>query len=81
VDFVTPAFATLRYLVEHAGRLVTHDELLEAVWSDAHVQAQAIKRHVLGVRSAGDDPKNPVFIETLPRRGTILSPLSAKVAR
>src|ERR1700730_14731257 len=64
------AFAILRYLVEHAGRLVTHDELLDAVWPDANVQPQAVKRHMLDVRSAlGDDPKNPVFIETLPRRG------------
>jgi DNA-binding winged helix-turn-helix (wHTH) protein len=68
---LTPTpFAILRYLVEHAGRLVTHDELLDAVWPDAHVQPQAVKRHILDVRSAlGDDPKNPVFIETLPRRG------------
>jgi DNA-binding response OmpR family regulator len=30
---LTPkAFAVLAYLVDHAGRLVTHDELLEAVW-------------------------------------------------
>src|SRR5262245_37940258 len=32
---LTPkAFAVLQYLVEHAGRLVTHDELIEAVWRD-----------------------------------------------
>ena len=30
----------LRYLVEHARRLVTHDELLDAVWSNTHVQPQ-----------------------------------------
>jgi DNA-binding winged helix-turn-helix (wHTH) protein len=28
------AFAVLDYLVEHAGRLVTHGELLEAVWAE-----------------------------------------------
>src|SRR5208283_4084999 len=28
------AFAVLRYLVEHAGRLVTQDELLDALWPD-----------------------------------------------
>ena len=32
---LTPkAFAVLRYLVEHPGRLVTHSEILEAVWPD-----------------------------------------------
>src|SRR4051794_6632899 len=30
-------FAILRYLVYHAGRLVTQDELLDAVWPDTHV--------------------------------------------
>jgi DNA-binding response OmpR family regulator len=32
------AFSALRYLVEHAGRLVTKDELLEAVWPGIYVQ-------------------------------------------
>jgi DNA-binding winged helix-turn-helix (wHTH) protein len=68
---LTPTvFAILRYLVEHAGQLVTHDEILDrCVWPDARVQPQAVNRHVLDVRNAiGDDPKNPVFIETLSRR-------------
>src|SRR5271157_3754587 len=34
VSLTPKAFAVLRYLVEHAGRLVTQDELLEAVWPD-----------------------------------------------
>jgi DNA-binding winged helix-turn-helix (wHTH) protein len=63
-------FAVLRYLVDHPGRLVTPDELLDAVWPDTHVQSQVLKRHILDIRSAlGDDPRRPVFIETLPRRG------------
>lgn len=63
-------FAVLQYLVEHAGRLVTQDELLGAVWPDTYVQPEVLKRHILDIRSVlGDDAKNPVFIETLPRRG------------
>src|SRR6202050_1038078 len=64
------AFAILSYLVDHGGRLVTLDELLEAVWPDIHVQADVLKRHIFDIRSGlGDDPKRPIFIETLPRRG------------
>ena len=64
------AFAILRYLVDHAGRLVTQDELLDAVWPDTHVQPEVLKRHMLDIRhELGDDAKNPRFIETLPRRG------------
>jgi len=64
------AFAVLRYLVEHAGRLVTQDELLDAVWPETHVQPEVLKSRIFEVRSAlGDRPKTPRFIETLPRRG------------
>jgi len=64
------AFAILRYLVDHAGRLVTQNELLKVVWPDTHVQPEVLKRHIFEVREIlGDDPKNPVYIETLPCRG------------
>ncbi|MGA8596216.1 MAG: AAA family ATPase [Bryobacteraceae bacterium] len=68
---LTPtAFAVLHYLVDHAGQLVTQDELLQAVWRNTYVQPQAVKRHILDIRTAlGDDAKAPLFIETLPRRG------------
>src|SRR5271157_2181189 len=64
------AFAMLRYLVEHAGRLVTQDELLDALWPDTFVQPEVLKSHIREIRSAlCDDAKNARFIETLPRRG------------
>jgi DNA-binding winged helix-turn-helix (wHTH) protein/tetratricopeptide (TPR) repeat protein len=64
------SFAMLRYLVDHAGRLVTQDELLDAVWPDTHVHPGVLKRHMFDIRNAlGDDAMRPVFIETLPRRG------------
>jgi DNA-binding winged helix-turn-helix (wHTH) protein len=68
---LTPkAFAVLRYLVEHAGRLVTQDELLGAVWPDTFVQPEVLKYQIADIRSKlGDHPKHPLFIETLPRRG------------
>jgi DNA-binding winged helix-turn-helix (wHTH) protein len=64
------AFAILQYLVEHAGRLVTHEELLQAIWPDTFVQPEVLKRHILDIRNVlGDDAKNLIFIETQPRRG------------
>src|ERR1700732_1618755 len=68
---ITPkAFAVLRYLVEHSGRLITQEELLNALWPDTFVQPEVLKTHILDVRSAlGDSAKNPRFIETLPKRG------------
>jgi DNA-binding winged helix-turn-helix (wHTH) protein len=68
---LTPkAFAVLRHLVEHAGRLVTQGELIEAVWPDTFVQPEVLKYQIADIRSRlGDRPKNSFFIETLPRRG------------
>ena len=44
---LTPkAFSLLRYLVEHPGRLVTHAELLDALWPRTHVQPEVVKSHI-----------------------------------
>jgi len=68
---LTPkAFDVLRYLVEHADRLVTQDEILEALWPDTYVNPEIIKKYILGIRKAlGDRHEKPQFIETFPRRG------------
>jgi DNA-binding winged helix-turn-helix (wHTH) protein/predicted ATPase len=68
---LTPkAFAVLRYLVAHAGQLVTQDELLAAVWPETYVKPEVLKIRIFEIRSAlGDRPKTPRFIETLARRG------------
>jgi len=68
---LTPkAFAVLRFLVEHAGRLVTEEELLAHVWPKVYVQPEAIKSQIHEIRKIlGDDPKDPRFIETSARRG------------
>jgi DNA-binding winged helix-turn-helix (wHTH) protein/Cdc6-like AAA superfamily ATPase len=68
---LTPrAYDMLQYLIENAGRLVTHDEFLDALWQDVHVQPEVLKAHMQAIRAAlGDDPAHPSFIETLRGRG------------
>ena len=68
---LTPkAFDILRYLVERADRLVTHDELLEALWPETYVNPEGIRKYILEIRKAlGDRPKHSLFIQTLPKRG------------
>ena len=64
------AYAVLRYLVEHPGRLVTQDELFEALWPKTYVQPEVLKSHIATIRAVlGDDARKPIFIETLSRRG------------
>ena len=63
-------FAILRYLIEHPGRLITHDELLDALWPETYVQPQVLRTYMLDLRKVlGDDAARPRFIQTLPKRG------------
>jgi DNA-binding winged helix-turn-helix (wHTH) protein len=63
-------FAVLQYLVENPGRLVTHDELLDALWPETFVQPQVLRTYMLELRKAlGDDAGQPRFIQTQPKRG------------
>jgi DNA-binding winged helix-turn-helix (wHTH) protein len=81
---LTPkAFAVLEYLVERHGRLVSHKELLRAVWPNTVVDPQAVKRHVLTVRNAlGDRPRKSLFIETTPKRGyRFIAPVFEPIAK
>jgi DNA-binding winged helix-turn-helix (wHTH) protein len=68
---ITPkAFDVLRYLVEHPGRLVTQEEILEALWPGTYVNQEVIKKYILGIRKVLQDRHDkPIFIETFPRRG------------
>ena len=63
-------FAVLRYLVENSGRLITHDELLDALWPETYVQPQVLRTYMLELRKVlKDDAGKPRFILTLPKRG------------
>ena len=63
-------YAVLRYLVEHSGRLIPHDELMEALWPETYVQPQVLRTYMLELRKVlGDDAVRPRFIQTLPKRG------------
>src|SRR6266404_1571013 len=76
------AFDVLRYLVEHPGRLVAHDELLEALWPKTYVQPEVLKSHIAAIRAVlGDDARKPMFIETMSRRGyRFIAPVTATPA-
>src|SRR5262245_13683456 len=70
VSLTPKAFDLLRYLVEHADRLVTHDEILEALWRDTYVNQEVVKKYILGIRKVlGDKSGSPQFIRTFPKRG------------
>ena len=67
---LTPkAFDTLLVLVERHGRLVTKDDLFQAVWPDAFVEENNLAQHISALRKVlGEEPGGP-FIETVPKKG------------
>src|SRR5262245_56036791 len=62
--------AVLRYLMDHAGQLVTKEQVLAAVWTGTYVEEGALTICIAELRKAlGDDAKTPQFIETVHGRG------------
>src|SRR5689334_21222776 len=63
-------YSILAYFLDHAGRLVTQQQLIDGVWPDTYVQPEVVKRHIFDMREAlGDDPKAHIYLETVARRG------------
>jgi DNA-binding winged helix-turn-helix (wHTH) protein len=81
IDLAPKPFAVLRYLVENPGRLITHDELLDALWPETYVQPQVLRTYMLELRKVlGDDASQPRFIQTLPKRGyRFVAPVTERV--
>ena len=68
IDLRPKSFEVLRYLVENAGRLVSKDELIQAIWPNLNVADELVARCVSDVRQALNDTEQR-FIKTVPRRG------------
>jgi DNA-binding winged helix-turn-helix (wHTH) protein len=78
---LTPkAFNVLQYLVTHADRLITKDELFEVLWPDTVVSEAALRVCIGELRKAlGDAARAPQFIATVARRGyRFLAPVTHK---
>jgi len=60
----------LVFLAENPGRVVSKNEITDAVWSEVFITESVITRSIAGLRRAfGDDVRNPRFIETISKRG------------
>jgi adenylate cyclase len=62
------AIEVLHYLVENAGRLVTKEELIQAIWPNVTVTEEVLTHCVSEVRQAIGDSKQTTIV-TAPRRG------------
>src|SRR6185369_12610549 len=68
---LTPkAFDVLLFLVQHPNRLVTKEELLQAVWGDTFVEEGNLAQHISHLRKAlGDNSDDTRLIVTIARKG------------
>src|SRR5438270_13801286 len=64
------SFQVLLYLVSRPGRLVTREELLQAVWGDIAVTDESITKCIADVRKALADDSQEI-VRTVTRRGFV----------
>lgn len=68
---LTPrVFETLRYLVDHRGRVADKQAIMEAVWPDCIVEENNLAQNISTLRRIfGDTPGSQQYIVTVPGRG------------
>jgi pimeloyl-ACP methyl ester carboxylesterase/DNA-binding winged helix-turn-helix (wHTH) protein len=66
------SFDVLRYLVEHTGRLISKEELLQAIWPDVVVTEDSLVQCIGDIRTALGDNAHRI-IKTVPRRGYLFA--------
>jgi Tol biopolymer transport system component/DNA-binding winged helix-turn-helix (wHTH) protein len=70
VQLTPKVFETLLILIENRGRIVEKNELMNRLWPDSFVEETNLTFNIKQLRKAlGDDARNPVYIETIARRG------------
>src|SRR5215469_18362031 len=65
-------FDALHYLVEHPGRLVAKEELIQVLWPEAFVTDDSLVQCMVELRRALDD-RSQEILKTVPRRGYIFA--------
>jgi pimeloyl-ACP methyl ester carboxylesterase/DNA-binding winged helix-turn-helix (wHTH) protein len=66
------SFDVLRYLAEHAGRLVSKEELIQAIWPSVSVTDDSLVQCISDVRKALSDTPHRI-IRTVQRRGYLFA--------
>ncbi len=65
------AFGVLEYLMDHAGEIISREQLLDKVWGWSYaVESRAVDMRIAELRKVlADDPVEPHFIETVIGQG------------
>ena len=72
----------LAFLATTGGRVVSKDEIIDAVWQGRFIADATLTRTIADLRRAlGDDQQSHRYIETIPKRGyRLVAPISAVTA-
>jgi len=75
LPLVPKVLETLHVLIERRGQVVEKQELMRLVWPDTTVEEIGLARNISLLRKTlEDDGGEPVWIETIPRRGYRFAP-------
>jgi DNA-binding winged helix-turn-helix (wHTH) protein/TolB-like protein/Tfp pilus assembly protein PilF len=70
VPLTPKAVELLLFLVQNVGRILSKEELLDAVWENSFVEEANLSQTIFVLRKTlGENTKNPRFILTAPNRG------------
>src|ERR1700730_14781409 len=70
VSLTPKAFDVLTFLVQNPNRLVTKEELLQAMWGDTFVEEGNLTQYISHLRKAlGDNSDDARLIVTITRKG------------
>ncbi len=70
ISLTPKAFDVLLFLAQNPNRLVTKEELLQAVWADTFVEEGNLTQYIYHLRKAlGDNPEDARLIVTIARKG------------
>jgi WD40 repeat protein/DNA-binding winged helix-turn-helix (wHTH) protein len=76
------AVQVLSFLAKHPDEVVTKEQIIASVWDGAFVSDEVLTTAIWGLRKAlGDDAKEPLYIQTIPRRGyRLIAPVERATA-
>ena len=70
VPIAPKTYDTLLTLVENSGRVLSKNELMQAVWPDSYVEEANLTHHISALRKAlAEGAGGGRYVETVPKRG------------
>jgi DNA-binding winged helix-turn-helix (wHTH) protein/Flp pilus assembly protein TadD len=74
IPLASKTYDVLQYFLRNPGRVITKEELLNAVWSNAYIEESNLAQHIFRIRKAFEaEPQAAQLIRTVPGRGYLFT--------